>query len=154
MKANLKKIILALGITSCVLTGYFWWLVSRPVKIIAVHQEDNFSEILVKNFPFTDKGKINWWLANKDSLKIKYNIPSPSSSGSFYVNFWDFGDGYKEQGKYDRRCFDDMNTVKNCIDKNAVFSVENNRKKEILFMVYDGRYRMENDGNIIKLKDQ
>ncbi|RRZ87838.1 DUF943 family protein [Erwinia sp. 198] len=154
MKANLKKIAVALVITSCALTGYFWWLTSRPVKIIAVHQEDNFSEILVKNFPFTDKGKINWWLANKDSLKIKYNIPCPSSSGNFYVNFWDYGEGYKEKGKYDRRCFDDMNTVKNCIDKNAVFSVENNRKKEILFRVYDGRYRMEKNGNKIKLKDE
>ena len=154
MKANLKKIVLAMGITSCALTGYFWWLASRPVKIIAVHQEDNFSEILVKNFPFTDKGKINWWLKNKDSLKIKYNIPTPSSSGNFYVNFWDFGEGYKEQEKYDRRCFDDMNIVKNCIDKNAVFSVENNRKKEVFFTVYDGRYRMEKNGNIIKLKDE
>lgn len=87
MKANLKKTMLTLVITSCALTGYFWWLASRPVEIIAVHQENNFSEVLVKNFPFTDKAKINWWLANKDSLKIKYNIPSPSASGSFYVNF-------------------------------------------------------------------
>ncbi|WP_313655816.1 DUF943 family protein [Pantoea sp.] len=154
MKANLKKIMLALVITSCALAGYFWWLASRPVEIIAIHQEGNFSEVLVKSFPFTDKAKINWWLANKDALKIKYNIPSPSAPGSFYVNFWDFRDGYKEQGKYDRRCFDDMHTAKNCIDKNVVFSVENNRKKEILFTVYDGRYRMEKNGKITKLKDE
>lgn len=154
MKANRKKIMLALVITSCALTGYFRWLASRPVEIIAVYQEDNFSEVLVKSFPFTDKAKINWWLENKDSLKIKYNIPAPSASGNYYVNFWDFGDGYNEQGKYDRRCFDDMNTVKNCIDKNAVFSVENNRKKETLFTVYDGRYLMEKNGKIIKLTDE
>ena len=153
MVVNLKKIIFFPGMIICALTGYFFWLASRPVNIIAVHQEDNFSEILVKNFPFTDKGKINWWLKNKDSLKIKYNIPSPSSSGNFYVNFWDFGEGYKELGKYDRRCFNEMNTLKNCIDKNAVFSVENTRNKEIIFTVYDGRYLMKKDGNILKLKD-
>jgi len=154
MKDKLKIIISVLGITSCALTGYFWWLASPPVKIIAVHQEDNFSEILVKNFPFTDKGKINWWLENKDSLKINYKIPYPSSSGNFYVSFWDFGEGYKEEGKYDRRCFNDMNTLENCIDKNSVFSVENTRNKEIIFTVYNGRYLMKNDGNIIKLKDE
>ncbi|MGD9426450.1 DUF943 family protein [Pantoea sp. NSTU24] len=154
MKANLKKIMLALAITSCALPGYFWLLPSRPVEIIAIHQEGNFSEVLVKSFPLTDKEKINWWLENKDLLKMKYNIPAPSASGNFYVNFWDFREGYKEKGKYDRRCFDDMNTVKNCIDKNAVFSVENNRKKETLFTVYDGRYRMEKNGKITQLKDE
>ncbi|WP_016671583.1 DUF943 family protein, partial [Yersinia pestis] len=68
------------------------------------------------------------------------------------VIFWDFGDGYKEEGKYDRRCFDDMKTSKNCIDKNKVFSVENDRDKDILFSVYDGMYRLEKNGKIVKMK--
>ncbi len=50
-------------------------------------------------------------------LKDKYSIPKPASDGFYTVIFWDFGDGYKEEGKYDRRCFDDMKTSKNCIDK-------------------------------------
>lgn len=39
------------------------------------------------NSPLTDKGKINWRLKNIDVLKEKYDIPKPSSSGSFTVIF-------------------------------------------------------------------
>ncbi|WON78997.1 DUF943 family protein [Serratia sp. UGAL515B_01] len=38
------------------------WLLNRPIEIVAVHQDENFSSVLVKNFPITDQGKINWWL--------------------------------------------------------------------------------------------
>ena len=126
------------------------WLAYHPVKIIAVHQEENFSEVLVKNFPITDAGKIKWWLKNKELLKNKYNIPRPGENGNFYINFWDFGEGYKKLGKYDRRCFADMKPPKNCIDKNAVFSVENGRDGSILFTVYNGTYRMEIGGEVTK----
>lgn len=129
------------------------WLAYHPVKIIAVHQEENFSEVLVKNFPITDAGKIKWWLKNKELLKNKYNIPRPGENGNFYINFWDFGEGYKKLGKYDRRCFADMKPPKNCIDKNAVFSVENGRDGSILFTAYNGTYRMERGGRITKIKE-
>ncbi|AML59334.1 putative membrane protein [Serratia rubidaea] len=39
------------------------------------------------------------------------------------MTFWLFGDGYQEEGKYDRLCFDDMPTKKNCIDKNLLMMV-------------------------------
>ncbi len=45
-----------------------------------------------------------------------------------------------------------MKTSKNCIDKNKVFSVENDRDKDILFSVYDGMYRLEKNGKIVKMK--
>lgn len=40
----------------------------------------------------------------------KYHITTPEKDGSFYLTFWLFGEGYKEEGKYDRLCFDDMQT--------------------------------------------
>lgn len=154
MKTSLKVSLIVLSLSFLTSASYVSWLDSTPVKIIAVHQEENFSEVLVRNFPITDTGKIKWWLKNKELLKNKYNIPRPGSNGNFYINFWDFGEGYKEQGKYDRRCFADMKPPKNCIDKNAVFSVENGRDGSILFTVYDGTYRMERGGEVKKLKDQ
>ncbi len=152
MRVKNKKIIVLLSLAGCMLLSYWFWLSLRPVKIVAVHQEDNFSEVLVKNFPITDQGKLNWWVDNQKMLKTKYNIPKASSYGNFYINFWDFGDGYKEQGKYDRRCFLDMKAAKNCIDKKAVFSVENDRRGGVLLTVYDGVYRMQENGGIIKIK--
>jgi len=46
-----------------------------------------------------------------------------------------------------------MKPPKNCIDKNAVFSVENGRDGSILFTVYNGTYRMERGGRITKIKE-
>lgn len=104
------------------LLSYLLWISIRPVKIIAVHQRSShFSDVLVKNFPVTDKGKIAWWLENKEMLKNKYKLPNSDSDGSFYITFWLFVDGYKKEGKYDRLCFTDMKKENNCIDKNAVF---------------------------------
>jgi len=153
MGTNLKVSLIVLSLSLLTLASYVSWSDSTSVKIIAVHQEENFSEVLVKNFPITDAGKIKWWLKNKELLKNKYNIPRPGENGNFYMNFWDFGEGYKKLGKYDRRCFADMKPPKNCIDKTAVFSVENDRDGSILFTVYDGVYRMEREGELKKIKD-
>lgn len=131
------------------IAGYFLFQELRPVEIIAVHQDENFSSVLVKNFPLTDKGKINWWLHNKEMLKSRYNIPIPASYGNFSVVFWLFGDGYKEAGKYDRRCFNDMNTKINCIEKEAVFSVKRFGFREINFATYNGNYRLNRNNEIV-----
>ncbi|CAI2490328.1 hypothetical protein AWY96_15645 [Serratia plymuthica] len=150
MKVKNKKTLCTLLLIVCTLLGYFFWLSLRPVEIVAVHKDGEFSSVLVKNFPFTDKGKINWWLSNKEMLKEKYRTPEPASDGFFAITFWDFGEGYKEEGKYDRRCFDDMKTKFNCIDKNRIFSIENNKKNDTFFTVHDGIYRMNKNGNIEK----
>jgi len=66
MKAKTQKVLGVLCLVTSLLFGYFIWLSLRPVEIIAVHYDENFSHILVRNFPFTDKGKINWWLKKRD----------------------------------------------------------------------------------------
>lgn len=150
MKIKSKKILSALYLVGFVLFGYLLWLSLWPVKIIAVHEDGNYSDVLVKNFPFSDKGKINWWLENKAILKEKYNIPKPAAYGNFTITFWLFGEGYKEEGKYDRLCFDDMKTKVNCIDKNAVFAVSYSKNLGTIFTVYDGAYRINESGEIVK----
>ncbi|MBD2796733.1 DUF943 family protein [Xenorhabdus sp. 18] len=37
--------------------------------------------ILVRHFPITDRGKINWWEKNKAMLKDKYGIPVTDKKG-------------------------------------------------------------------------
>ncbi|MBT0723949.1 DUF943 family protein [Rosenbergiella sp. S61] len=153
MRVKNKKTIVPLFLAGCVLLGYWLWLSLRPVEIIAIHHRSSgFSDVLVTSFPPTDKGKINWWLKNKDRLKDKYGIPKPDSDGYFYVTFWMFGEGYKKEGKYDRLCFDDMKKKVNCIEKDAVFSVDKSRNMGVMFTVYDGdNYRLDHNGDIIKV---
>lgn len=147
-----KNILYALILMGAILSSYIFWLTLNPVEIVAVHQRGNYSDVLTKNFPFTDKGKIKWWLKNKEKMKENYDIPQPASYGFFTIIFWDFGDGYKEAGKYDRMCFDNMKDKANCIDKNKIFTVKNDRNGDVIFAFDDGRYRMGKDGEIIKLR--
>ncbi|SCC13005.1 DUF943 family protein [Kosakonia oryziphila] len=151
MRTKNKKTIALLTLTICVLLGYWLWLSLRPVDIVAVHEDGSNIDILVKDFPITNKGKINWWLENKDILKEKYNIPKPEQDGYFVIIFWLFGEGYKKTDGYDRLCFDDMKTEINCIDKNRVFSISNSKNRGTIFTVSDGEYHIK-DGKIVKLK--
>lgn len=129
----------------CILTFYIAWLLLRPVEIVAIHENRHFSSVLVNNFPFTTRGKIEWWLQNKDMLKERYGIPKPASYGNFSITFWLFGDGYKEEGKYDRRCFNDMKTKVNCIEKDIVLNVRNSKNMGVVFL------RMEEYTESIKM---
>ncbi|ATF90626.1 DUF943 family protein [Cedecea neteri] len=151
MEFKNKKIFFILFGVGCVLAGYLLWQSLRPVEIVAVHQRNTYSSVLVKNFPFTKKGKINWWLENKDMLKARYDIPRPESHGGYTIIFWLFGEGYKEEGKYDRLCFDDMEKKVNCIDKDLVFIVDYSKNTGLELTVNGSVYRLEENGNIIKI---
>ncbi|HDJ2770845.1 TPA: DUF943 family protein, partial [Serratia rubidaea] len=74
-----------------------------------------------------------------------------ASYGNFSITFWLFGDGYKEEGKYDRRCFNDMKTNINCIEKDIVFSVSKSKNLGVVFIVDHGIYRIDKNGKITKL---
>lgn len=150
MRLKNKKVIVALFLTCCILPGYWLWLSLSPVEIVAIHQRLDTTSILVNNFPLTDQGKLNWWLKHKAILQKKYDIPKPSSSGYFTVIFWDFGDGYKKEGKYDRLCFDDMKSPINCIEKEKVFTVSYGKNLGLSFTTDDAIYRMKENGVIVR----
>lgn len=152
MKFKNKKAIFMLSFSVFLLLASALWLSLRPVEVIAVHKDGSHSYVLVKKFPFTEKGKLKWWLKNKDALKDKYKIPSPASDGSFVVVFWDFGDGYKETDGYDNLCFNDMKPPMNCIEKNSLLMVRNSENTGSYFVLDSGTYRMNNKGDIVKNK--
>lgn len=150
-----KKNTYILSFLTCIILGYLFWLFLRPVKIVAVHKDGDVSHILVKNFPLTDKGKINWWLENEKTIKIHYNVPQSESHKSFTVIFWDFGNGYKEKGdesKDDRFCFSDLLPPKNCIDKSKLFYISSGKDTGISFVTDHAIYRIKKDGELVKME--
>ncbi|WP_144818402.1 MULTISPECIES: DUF943 family protein [Enterobacteriaceae] len=149
-----KKNIYILSSLTCIMLGYLLWLLLRPVKIVDVHKDGDISHILVKSFPLTDKGKINWWLENEKRIKIHYNLPQSESQKSFTVIFWDFGNGYKEKGdesKDDRFCFSDLLPPKNCIDKSKLFYISSGKDTGISFVTDHAIYRIKKDGELVKM---
>ncbi|WP_038830776.1 DUF943 family protein, partial [Yersinia pseudotuberculosis] len=59
------KILLVFFVAGILLSG--WWL-SQSTQIVDTHKSENWSYVLVKNFPITDQGKISWWEDNKSIL--------------------------------------------------------------------------------------
>ena len=150
MRFKNTKVFYMISFIACTFFAYIFWLYLRPVEIISIHQEENYGSVLVKNFPITDKEQINWWQSNKDMLKKRYNIPKPASYGGFTIIFWDYGDGYKEEGKYDRLCFNDLRPPKNCIDKNKEFYVTYSKNTGINFITNSTIYRIDKSGKFVK----
>ena len=146
-----KAICWGLVIITVVALVYFLWLCLRPVKIIAVHNDGNFSSVLVDHFPMTVPGKITWWLENKEMLKSRHGIPKPAPNGNYSIVFWLFGEGYMEEGKYDRLCFMEMKTEKKCIKKDKTFTVNYAKNGGLYFLAHDGYYGITDKGIIIKL---
>ncbi len=117
--------------------GYSLFLLLRPVEIIDVHQDGRWSRVVVKHFPITRKGKIDWWEQNKANLKEKYDVPKIDIHGYFNVSFWDIGSGYRVDRMVDQDsyllCFEDMKVDANCIEKNKVFEVVKGRNGGLQF---------------------
>lgn len=135
-----------------VITGFLYggYLISQPVKIIALHKNAHSWHILVDRFPLTSKGRISWWVENKEKIFKSYGIPE----GSLVKNniaIWQFGDGYKALEKYDRLCFDDMPPPKNCIEKDRLMYITLTRNREVSYWLNDTRYIQKANGELVEV---
>ena len=133
---------------------YSSWEHIYPVKIIDVHRSTDkfdYDDIIVDHFPLTDRGRINWWLSQRDMLKEKYNIPSGQE---FVLTVWDVGDGYlRDSPREDYFCFPDMTSEKNCIEKNNLLKVDArfSDNNTVNFIIDDKKYIMnKKDGSMTR----
>ncbi|WP_160286609.1 DUF943 family protein [Pseudomonas knackmussii] len=130
---------------TAVLLGVSWiFWVSQSVRINNVHARNSYSDVLVQNFPLTDRVKIDWWLANQRFLKEEYNIPQSYYDGSFNILFWAWDGVYcVDHGTdedSDLLCFEDMQTKANCIVKSDV-PLEVARLSDGSYRFYIGKRR-------------
>ncbi|MGD8162668.1 DUF943 family protein [Pantoea sp. FN0307] len=147
MQISKKHAVLLLAAAALLI--YLLWFFLRPVEIVAVHKRGRSSTaVLVKNFPFTDKGKISWWLENRAMLKEKYNAPYLDEDGTFWATIFLFGDGYQKDIIDERLCFDEIKSELRCINKNAVMTVYSNRDKQVFFSLGKGKYILINNGKV------
>ncbi|MBP2167359.1 hypothetical protein J2125_000551 [Erwinia toletana] len=127
------KYIIAPLIAIVVIAGYLNFV--RKPEIVLTDQELNFSNLAVKELPLTEKGKIAWWKNNKGKIKSEFDIPVPAKNGDWYINVWNYGNGFKEKPKGDIRIFNaetqDMMCFNNdngkCIEKDLLMRIENNK---------------------------
>ena len=148
MKKVVKVILSMVAVIGLFGGALMLYLTLRPVKIIAVHQDKYSGSILVDHLPPLAMQRIKWWQKNKDMLAKKYALPVKWDEKNYNIYVWEFGDGYKELGKYDRLCFDDMPPPKNCIEKERLMYIFLNRHGEVNYWLNGTGYVQRADGTL------
>jgi hypothetical protein len=118
----MKRFLIALSLISLLSAlAYGVWRGLQPVQIDAVHKGKYSSDILVSNFPLTDRGRIEWWENNKAQLMTDYGVPEPNEEGYVSVMFWAWDGVYRVYGSVygdsDLFCFEDKPEEARCIIK-------------------------------------
>lgn len=120
---------------------------SREPEVILVHQGEEFTDIVVRNFPITKFGRAKWWKDNQFHIKEKYNAPKVDEFGNYHVFIFDIGEGFKKNSEADSIwfsfsttdliCFDEIKSEDRCIEKNILMRVTRKKMGETSYM-FDG----------------
>lgn len=127
----------------CVVSIYFMFV--RRAEVVFVQQGKHSTDIVVKNLPLTQAGKIFWWENNKENLKNNYGIPKVDEYGNYYVAILNIGDGLKKITEAnsiwfsfehtDLYCFEEIKSEDKCIEKNVLMEVYNSANGKTVFMI-------------------
>jgi len=149
---RIKKIIIFIVALAMLLLFYVSFF-SSP-KVLAIHGPEANKELLVKNMPFTDSDKIEWWDNN--------GVKTISSPETYNVSIWKFDGKYqklapKNSGVFPDHdtdyllCFDGMKTEENCIHKSSWLMDINKTKDGYTYYRLDGEsYYRKPSGELIK----
>ncbi|WP_134706494.1 DUF943 family protein [Rahnella sp. CJA17(1/100)] len=133
---SMKKKVILVSVLCVVISACFF--IFRKTEIIFVHHVKGDTDIVVRNFPLTQVGKIIWWENNKDNPLIKNEISDVDEYGNYFVGIEDIGVGFIRVSearfsswysfaKNDLICFDEIKSERRCIVKNNLMMIHNSR---------------------------
>ncbi|XES84015.1 DUF943 family protein [Franconibacter pulveris] len=149
----MKKLLLILGIVAIMLGCYFY-LNNRKVTVIDAHHGHYAAQVLVNHLPLSNSARIQWWITNQPEIFSKYKIAHHDAGGPSLITIFAFGKGYQEENNEDRLCFDDMDTPKNCIDKDSIMTVFYSRNGDIEFRFDNVVYIRNKEGRIYQSEEE
>lgn len=153
MASHKKMIALAMIAILSIALALRWCVYWTTPQIIDIHQDGDYCDIVVRHFPIIDKGKVSWWIANKEAILKRCNIFIIDPDKPYHVVVWAFGNGYIQDDDRDRMCFHDMNTASNCITKNTLLIISNSKNLGTTIRSDHGIYRIHADGSSTRLQD-
>ena len=120
---------------------FLFRLAIRNPEIIYVSQHVAMMDIVIKQPPVTQKGKITWWEANEAVIKKKYGSPMSDENGVYYVNLLDGGNGFKKPSEDNSnwfsfsqkklQCFDEIKSEKRCFENSNQMTIVYDRSNNI-----------------------
>ncbi len=146
----MRKIIVIVTVLCISVSAYL--LLLRKTEIIFVHHVKGDTDIVVRNFPLTQVGKIIWWENNKDSPLIRNEMSDVDEYGNYFVGIEDVGVGFIKVSeasftswysfsRNDLICFDEIKSESRCIEKNNLMTIHNGRDNKTVYYI---------DGDTIK----
>ncbi|MBV6818636.1 DUF943 family protein [Rahnella sp. PD12R] len=140
----MRKTIVIATILCIAMSAYM--LLFRKTEIIFVHHVKGETDIVVRNFPLTQAGKIIWWENNKDSLLLKNDISDVDEYGNYFVGIEDIGVGFVSVSearfsswysfsKNDLICFDEIKSESRCIEKKNLMMINNGRDNKTYYYI-------------------
>ena len=124
----------AIVISIALLTSFCFYINRQDVVVIDTHYNGHTAEVLVDRLPFSDSAKIYWWEKNQNAIRNKYHIPE-GEAGPSLITVYAFGEGYKEEGKEQQRCFEDVKPPRNCIDKDILMAIWHTREGSVEYKI-------------------
>lgn len=129
--------------------AYCIWITIRPSQIVRV---DN-GTVFVENLPMTTKGKLNWWLKNRELLENKYHvINTPDNFTVIVMNFGGYEKlptGTRDGSIDDYTCFDDNNGEhKKCVYNSIALVVRGSADGKEFINIGDKTYIQTSDGRV------
>lgn len=147
LKKKISMLILYLFLSGAI---YNLWTL-RPVKILYVNS-DGYGTInlVVDHLPWTDRDKIDWYLAHRESINTQYPL-LPEVWHRYYIT--GIGDGftnYESSPHEDLRCFPAISNEKYCVIKDHLLVVDEDVNEKTRFYVSDAEveYQLTPEGHI------
>lgn len=140
----MRKIIVIVTVLCISVSAYL--LFFRETEIIFVHHVKGDTDIVVRNLPLTQVGKIIWWENNKDSPLIRSEISDVDEYGNYFVGIEDVGVGFIKVSeasftswysfsRNDLICFEEIKLENRCIEKNNLMMIHNGRDNKTVYYI-------------------
>ncbi|MTD26274.1 DUF943 family protein [Erwinia sorbitola] len=158
-KNNRKRLLKKITLFVLIFFGFIYWLyiLVMPVKIISFVREGSRIYLFVEHFPVTNKGRIAWWLDNKELLIEKYDVPFIGSKHPWSVLIGEAGDGFQflqhRASDNDLRCFDSLKPGANCIEKKWLLWISHFNQVDTRYTTDDSEYIQRGENAEIRRVD-
>jgi hypothetical protein len=135
------------NMTVCVLLAvlYLFQFSTRNPEIIHVVQNVATMDIVVKQPPLSQKGKIIWWEAHEAVIEKKYGSPRRGENGFYYVSILDGGNGFKKSSENNSNwfsfchknlyCFHDIKSEARCFENKVIMTVIYDGSNKVSYLI-------------------
>lgn len=150
MKRKRRKM-LSIAVVIFISTALYNLWTLRKVNVLYIDSyKDVMLDMVVDHLPLTDKGRIEWFLENKNQLQK--NHPE-FNQNTVEIIFLGIGEGFmslRENPHEDLLCYDSLKQEKNCIEKDVLMVVDFYTNGVTDFDIGFGGpgYRVSGDGKI------